>query len=97
MKLYCINEFLGDISSVTVDGMWITGMITAAEAMEKFKKFFAALVDEENDFNKANYPKQWLEDHNWFMVDKDNKKKGIYIPAVYPDGEICWKWRSLID
>jgi hypothetical protein len=93
LKLYFLNEFLGDIGNVSVDGMWINAEITTSKNMEKFNDFFAAIVDEENDFEEANYSEEWLDDSNWFIIDDENTKRGIYIPAVYPDGEINWRWR----
>ena len=61
--------------------------------IDKFNDFFAALVDEENDFVEANFNEEWLEDNNWYIIDDENKRRGIYIPAVYPDREISWRWR----
>ncbi|WP_433956833.1 hypothetical protein [Cytobacillus horneckiae] len=92
MKLYFSNEFLGKISDISIDGMWINAEITPSKNMEKFNDFFAAIVDEENDFEESDYSKEWLDDSNWYIID-ENKKKGIYIPAVYPDKEINWRWR----
>ncbi|MFJ7934411.1 hypothetical protein [Sporosarcina sp. NPDC096371] len=93
MKLYFLNEFLGDISNINVDGMWINAEMIPSKNMEKFNVFFAAIVDEENDFDEANYSEEWLDDSNWLIIDDKNRKKGIYIPAVYPDDEIIWRWR----
>ncbi len=92
LKLYFSNEFLGKISDISIDGMWINAEITPSKNMEKFNDFFAAIVDEENDFEESDYSKEWLDDSNWYIID-ENKKKGIYIPAVYPDKEINWRWR----
>lgn len=93
MKLYFLNEFLGDIHNISVEGMWINAEITPSKNIEKFKDFFAAIVDEENDFDDTNYNEEWLDDSNWHIIDNENRKKGIYIPAVYPDREINWRWR----
>lgn len=92
LKLYFSNEFLGKISDISIDGMWINAEITPSKNMEKFNDFFAAIVDEENDFEESDYSKEWLDDSNWYIMD-GNKIKGIYIPAVYPDKEINWRWR----
>ncbi|ALM29135.1 hypothetical protein [Bacillus altitudinis] len=93
MKLYFLNEFLGDIRDINVDGMWVNGEITPSNNIVKFNDFFAALVDEENDFVETNYNDEWLDDNNWYIIDDENKRRGIYIPAVYPDREISWRWR----
>jgi len=93
VKLYFLNEFLGDIRDINVDGMWVNGEITPSNNIVKFNDFFAALVDEENDFVETNYNDEWLDDNNWYIIDDENKRRGIYIPAVYPDREISWRWR----
>lgn len=88
MKLYFLNEFLGDIRNISVEGMWINAEIIPTENIDKFNDFFAAVVDEENDFNETNYNEEWLDDSNWHISDNESKKKGIYIPAVYPDRKL---------
>ncbi len=93
MKLYFLNEFLGDIRNISVEGMWINAQITPSKNIDKFNDFFAAIVDEENDFEETNYNEEWLDDSNWYIIDNENRKKGIYIPAVYPGREINWRWR----
>ncbi|QOK29872.1 hypothetical protein IIE26_27480 (plasmid) [Cytobacillus oceanisediminis] len=93
MKLYYSNEFLGDIFNMSVEGMWVNAKITPSKDIDKFKKFFAAIVDEDNEFEEDNYNEEWVDDNNWYIVDTENRKKGIYLPAVYPDGEISWRWR----
>ncbi|KYD27513.1 hypothetical protein B4113_0092 [Geobacillus sp. B4113_201601] len=61
--------------------------------MVKFRKFFEDLTNEENHFKESEYNEEWLNDDNWFVVDSHGDKKGIYLPAVYEDGEINWRWR----
>ncbi|WP_397537134.1 hypothetical protein [Rummeliibacillus pycnus] len=94
MKLYFLNEFLGKIGNISVDGMWINAEIVPSKNMEKFYGFFAGIVDEENGIEEDSYSEEWLDDSNWFIIDDENRKKGIYIPAVYPDREINWRWRD---
>ncbi|MCM3587347.1 hypothetical protein M3182_16540 [Mesobacillus maritimus] len=93
MKLYFLEECLGEIENISVEGMWMNGEIVPNKNMEKFNDFFAGIVDEESDFEEVNFSAEWLDDRNWFAIDDKNSKKGIYIPAVYPDREISWRWR----
>lgn len=93
MKLYFLNEYLGDIGNISVEGMWINAEIIPSKNTEKFNDFFAGIVDEENDFKEGSYSEEWLDDGNWFIIDDENRKRGIYIPAVYSDREINWRWR----
>ncbi|MFP3845383.1 hypothetical protein [Priestia filamentosa] len=92
MKLYFLDECLGEIKDASSEGMWMNGKITPTENMEKFKELFAALVDEENEFQEEDYNGEWLDDENWSITEDDGKKRGIDLPAVYPDGEINWRW-----
>ena len=93
LKLYFLNEFLGDISNIGIEGMWITAEITPSKNIVKFNDFFAAIIEEENDFEETNYNEEWLDDRNWYIFDKEYRRKGIYIPAIYPDWKIHWRWR----
>nr|WP_239549335.1 hypothetical protein [Scopulibacillus daqui] len=74
--------------------MWMNGRLISNKNIEKFQDFFEGLTDEENDFIEENYNQEWLDDRNWFIIDNENKKRGIYIPAVYSDGDINWRWRN---
>ena len=73
--------------------MWVYAELTPSINMDKFKDFFKALVDEKGTFVASDFNEDWVDDENWCMVDNRNKKKGIYIPAVYPDKVISWRWR----
>ncbi|MFJ5771357.1 hypothetical protein [Psychrobacillus sp. NPDC093180] len=78
---------------MNVEGTWIYAEISPSKNMKKFQSFFTAIINEENDFDEACFSPEWLDDSNWFIVDDENRKKGIYIPAVYPNDEINWRWR----
>lgn len=93
MKLYFLNEFLGDIRNITAEGIWMNAEISPSTTMNKFQNFFAAMIDEENDFEETKFNEEWLDDNNWYIIDNQNRKRDIYIPAVFPDGEISWRWR----
>lgn len=75
MKLYFLNEFLGDIRNINIDGMWINAEIIASKNIDKFDDFFLAIVDEENNFEETNYNEEWLDDSNWYVIDDENKRK----------------------
>ncbi|MFJ8460836.1 hypothetical protein ACIQ57_17080 [Lysinibacillus xylanilyticus] len=93
MKLYFLNECLGEIGDINVEGSWINGRIIFNKNTKKFMNFFEAIVDEENEFVEENFCEEWLDDSNWYILDEENRKKEIYIPAVYLDGDIYWRWR----
>ena len=91
MKLYFTNKFLGDIDNINVEGSWMYGEIFPTINMGEFQDFFTGIVDESN-LEEHKYS-EMLEDKNWFILDDKNNKKEIYIPAIYSDNEISWRWR----
>ncbi|MGG3925326.1 hypothetical protein ABET51_04930 [Metabacillus fastidiosus] len=58
MKLYFLNECLGDIGNISIEGMWINGEILPSENMEKFNDFFARVIDEDNEFEEENFSEE---------------------------------------
>lgn len=94
MKLYYKDENLGEIKDdYTADGFWLYGEIIPNDHLEKFRSFFNALVDEENEFQEDRYDEDWLNEDNWFIIDNAGVKRGIIVPAVYEDGSFNWRWR----
>lgn len=94
MRLYFIDECLGEVQNVIIDGMSVNGKIKPSKNIDKFIDFFEVIIEEEIQFVEANYNAEWLDDRNWFIIDEHNIKKDIYMPAVYPDGDINWRWRT---
>ncbi|MFP7226431.1 hypothetical protein [Priestia filamentosa] len=92
MKLYFSDEYLGDIESPKVEGLWMYGTIKPTESLEKYRDFFEALLDEDNQFNEEEYDEKLLNDYNWYIIDDEGKKKGIDLPTIHPTGDIDWRW-----
>lgn len=42
--------------------------------MRILKLYFA----EEADFEESYFNEEWLDDDNWYIIDDENRKKGIY-------------------
>ena len=84
---------MGEIQNDYKEGVWFYGSIIANENIKKYKDFLAALVNEEKEFKEDSFNEDWLNDDNWFIVDKHQNKKGIYLPAIHEDGEINWRYR----
>ncbi|MEW4058502.1 hypothetical protein Q0N99_04170 [Bacillus siamensis] len=91
MYLYYKEEKLGEIHDVSGEGMWMYGILSPNENIEVFRGLFNDLIDEDGDFDETKYDEDWLKDENWFVSDNGNKR-GIIVPAVYPDGAINWRW-----
>ncbi|MEK4388212.1 hypothetical protein MHI19_01315 [Bacillus sp. FSL M7-1004] len=68
------------------------GILSPYENIETFRDLFKDLIDEDGDFDETKYDEEWLEDENWYILDENNSKRGIIVPAVYPDGAINWRW-----
>ncbi len=92
MFLYYKDEKLGEIHDVSGEGMWMYGILSPYENIEIFRDLFNDLIDEDGDFDETKYDEEWLEDENWYILDENNSKRGIIVPAVYPDGAINWRW-----
>jgi hypothetical protein len=52
------------------------------------------MADEDNWDKDPPVPTEYLDDANWSVVDDDGKKRGVHLPAVYPDSAISWHWRD---
>ena len=93
MKLYFLKEFSGNIRNVHDEGMWVTAKLDPSNNIDKFNEFFPAILDDDNDFEETKYKQEWLNNCNWYVVDNEKMKRGIYLPGVYPDMEINWRWK----
>lgn len=92
MQLLFINEILGEIEVVGKENFWITGEFTIYQNALKYKEFFSALVCEDG-FDEEYYNHEWLDENNWYIMD-NSKVIGIFISAVYEDGEILFRYRE---
>lgn len=93
MQLYFMNEYLGNITDISVEGVWINGTFTPSESAKKFSDFFAYMVDEEKGFEEPPFSQNLLDENNWYVINKGGSRLGIDVPAVYTDGFITWRWR----
>lgn len=93
MKLYFKEEYLGDIQNANREGPWVYGTFKPKANIEKYKIFLEALTNEDHKFEEEQFDAEWLDKRNWFITDDQGNREGIEIPAVYPDGDINWRWR----
>jgi len=93
MKLYFQEEYLGDIQDANREGAWVYGKLKPTANIEKYKTFLEALTNENHEFEEDQFDAEWLDESNWFIADEQGNKEGFEIPAVYPDGDINWRWR----
>ncbi|MDM5200695.1 hypothetical protein QUF79_21990 [Fictibacillus enclensis] len=93
MFLYFKGEYLGEILNVNKEGAWMYGELKANENLEKFRRFFIDLTDEDKEFDETKFNEEWLTDSNWFIIDVHNNKRGIYLPAISLNGDIDFRYR----
>jgi hypothetical protein len=92
MKLYHGDRFLGDISPVGVEGVWMSGEIKLSPVAADYRSFFEFMTDETGGAEDPPFGESLLDPENWYVLDK-GQKRGIEVPAVHPDGSIDWRWR----
>ena len=56
-----------------------------------YENFFEAIVCEDG-FDKTQFDDELLNDNNWNINDNGDII-GIYIPAIYTDGDILFRYR----
>lgn len=93
MKLLFRDKVVGTISEVSQDGpeMWATfePNSEAAPLLEMW-----SFITNENNYDKEPpFPDEYLDDESWDIVDDQDLKRPIYLPAVYDNGDIGWRWR----
>jgi hypothetical protein len=92
MKLYHGDRFLGDISQVGVEGVWMNGEIKLSPSAADYHPFFEFMTDETRGAEAPPFGEDLLDPENWY-VEENGQKRGIEVPAVHRDGSIEWRWR----
>jgi hypothetical protein len=93
LKLLHRNVELGEITEVTEEFPWVSGQFAAFPAAQGFKASFDFMTDEDRATEDPPFSDDLLSDENWFVMDQRGEVQGISMPAVHPDGEICWRRR----
>lgn len=91
MKLLFKGETIGSIIHTKKEHCWEYGIFKGNENFKKYKDFFEGIVREET-FDEINYDCELINDDNW-EVKKNGEIRGIYIPAIYIDGDIEFRYR----
>ena len=93
MELIFKQDIIGKVENLTQEGLWIYGKIIPSELFQNYKKYFELLINAENIAGDTMLENDFFSDVNWF-VKNDKTIKEISVPAVYPDGEIAFRYRS---
>lgn len=91
MKLIFKGEVLGSIINITRENSLQYGILKANGNYRKYIDFFNNLVCEDG-FDESKFDDELLNDANWSVIcDKD--EFGIYIPAIYNNEDIEFRYR----
>lgn len=91
MELFFKDEMIGNIVDITRENNWQYGIFKENENYEKYKEFLESLVCEDG-FDESKFDNELLNDENW-KVKLDSEEFDIYIPAIYEDGDIEFRYR----
>jgi hypothetical protein len=94
MKLVHNGQVLGTITSVSKEGVWMSGALSLASSVaDSYRRFFAFMTDENNHDKDPPFGPDLLDETQWFVEEADGSRRGIEIPAIHADGAIDWRWR----
>jgi hypothetical protein len=94
MRLLYQNIDLGMIMNSGQDGPEVWASYSPNQNAQQFIPLWTFITDEENYDKNPPFLPDYLDDRNWFVIDDQNEKRAIYLPAVYADGTISWRWRN---
>ena len=95
MRLLFRDKPIGEITNLQGDQPWWVGDFVPNSEASDFAEFFSWMVDEERNTleGEPRFDVAWWTDENWFVEGNDGSH-GIYVPAIYEDGEIYIRYRT---
>ena len=91
MELLFHDKVIGYIDFLSKEDFWIYGKIFLNKNAQNYIDFFSAIVCEEG-FDETKFDSMLLEDKNW-SIRIEGKLKGIFLPAIYENGDIAFRYR----
>lgn len=91
MELLFKDNIIGYIKDIYTEDYWIHGLFNKTDKFKNYSEFFKGIVNEDS-FDESKFDSELLDDNNW-SVNDNGKIVGIYIPAIYEDGEISFRYR----
>lgn len=85
---------VGSIQQITSDMPEHWGTFTPNSNAVPLMPCWHHMTDEEQPFEDPPYDKEYFNDANYEVELNCGTRKPIYVPAIYPDGEIAWTYRS---
>lgn len=91
MELLFKDNIIGYIKDIYTEDYWIHGLFNKTDKFKNYSEFFLGIVCEDG-FDESKFDSELLDDDNW-SVNDNGKVVGIYIPAIYEDGDISFRYR----
>lgn len=91
MELLFKKNIIGFINNIYKEGYWVNGFFEKTDEFRYYADFFNELVYEDG-FDESKIEFDLFNDDNWY-VNENGIKVGIYIPAIYEDGDISFRYR----
>lgn len=91
MELLFKDNIIGYIKDIYTEDYWIHGLFEKTDKFKNYSEFFKGIVCEDG-FDESKFDSELLDDNNW-SVNDNGKGAGIYIPAIYEDGDISFRYR----
>ncbi len=91
MELLFKDNLIGYINNIYQEDYWVHGVFKPTDQFQAYKEFFKAIVCEEG-FDETKFDCEFLDDENW-RINNNGDIVGIYIPAIYEDGDISFRYR----
>lgn len=91
MELLFKDNIIGYIKDIYTEDYWVHGLFKKTDKFKNYSEFFKSIVCEDG-FDESKFDSELLDDDNW-SVNDNGKVVGIYIPAIYEDGDISFRYR----
>jgi len=91
MELLFKKNVIGNIDIRSEENQWVHGVFTRNDKFYYYEDFFKAIVSEDG-FDETQFGGELMKDNHWNVNDNGNIM-GIYIPAIYDDGDIFFRYR----
>lgn len=91
MEILFKKEIIGRMENMYREDYWVHGNFIPYELHNKYKKFLDAVISEDG-MDEIQFDKELLDENNWYIKSEEGLK-GIWIPAIYEDGDISIRYR----
>jgi hypothetical protein len=90
--LYFKDKNLGYIENISVEGLWMRGLYHPYPEGKMMEEFFTYMTNGDLTQNPPFHP-DLLDDKNWWVMEEDGTRRGIWLPAIRDMKFISWRWR----